>query len=105
MMKFARVWVLGALAVMLAAPAHAQRPGGFGGGRGGGGSSELLRMPEVQKELKLDSAQTDLLQQLGMEMGQKRRQMFEGVDFRNMSDAQRQEMGRKMQTIETENDK
>ena len=58
-----------ALGVALVSPALAQgqggpggRPGGPGGFRGGGGLLGLTRMPEVQKELKLDQAQVELLQ-------------------------------------------
>ncbi len=87
-MKMANLLAVG-LALTLAAPAFAQgqgqgRPGGgrgFGGFgfRGGfdGGATGLLRIPEVQKELKLDQTQVELLDQLNKEMDDKRRAMFQ----------------------------
>lgn len=56
-----------------AVPSFAQGPGGPGGGRGfggpggpggGGNIGFLVQMPEVQKELKLDQTQVELLQDL-----------------------------------------
>lgn len=55
-----------------AVPSFAQGPGGGGrgpgfggpGGPGGGNISFLVQMPEVQKELKLDQTQVELLQDL-----------------------------------------
>lgn len=65
-MRGARVWALAAaLAVAGSAFAQGFRRGGFGG------PLDLLAMPEVQKELKLEVAQIDLIKQLGQEMAQK----------------------------------
>jgi hypothetical protein len=76
-MKLSRVWAAGAVALILAVPALAQRRGGFGfGGRGGfGGGGFLLRMPEVQKELKLEQPQLDLINQVQQEQGAKMREL------------------------------
>jgi len=76
-MKFAKIWAIGALVTaMIAGASFAQGPGGRGGRGGGRGMVGLLSMPEVQKELKLDEAQNDLLKQLGQEMEAKGRAMF-----------------------------
>src|SRR5688500_13451482 len=74
-MKTIRTWVLGIALVSAAGSAMAQ---GFrGGGFRGGGASGLVMIPEVQKELKLDPAQIDLLKQLGEETRAKMREMFQ----------------------------
>jgi Spy/CpxP family protein refolding chaperone len=53
------------LAAILAAPAMAQGQGrGFGGMMGGGGISMLIGNASVQKEIKLDDAQTDKAKEL-----------------------------------------
>lgn len=96
-MKMARVWAVTLALATVAVPAFAQgqgRPGGFRGGFGGGrggfdGPGSLLRMPEVQKELKLDQTQVELLQQLNKEIDDKRGAMFQG--FRDLTDEQRRE--------------
>lgn len=82
-MKMARLLAVG-LALTLAAPAFAQGQGRPGGGRSFGfrggfdsGPTGLLRIPEVQKELKLDQTQIELLDQLNKEMDEKRRAMFQ----------------------------
>jgi hypothetical protein len=79
-----KVCALGVTLIAVAGVALAQGgPGGrrFGGGFGGpggfGGGMMLLRMPEVQTELKLDPAQKDLLGQLGQEMQTKMQAMFQ----------------------------
>jgi hypothetical protein len=79
--------MMGAALIVMAAPAFAQGGGGrfFGGGFGGG--AFLLRMPEVQKELKIDEAQKDLLDQLNMEMMQKGRELFQNAQ--NLSNEER----------------
>lgn len=81
-MNAARVWAVVALLVVAAGAARAQGPGGpggrgrHGGGRGGFGLIGLTAIPEVQAELRLDSAQQDLLKQLGQEMFEQSREMF-----------------------------
>lgn len=78
-MKFARILVLCAgMALFITSNAHAQqgRRGNFGRG-GRGGAAQLLQTPEVQKELKLDAAQIDLLNQLNTELREKGRTVFQ----------------------------
>jgi len=74
------------LALMAATGASAQGQRGPGG-RGGGGAASLLAMPEVQKELKLDEAQLDLLKQLGAELQQKGQALFQ--NSQSLSDDER----------------
>lgn len=106
-----RVWKPCALAVALlslAGAAMAQgRGGGFGGFGfggpgfgGGGGAMMLLRLPEVQTELKLDEAQKDLLQALGEEMRGKMQALFQ-----ESQGAPPQERFQKMNAIRQEGDK
>jgi len=78
---------------LIAGSAFAQGGGGRGGrggfgGRGDGGPMGLLRIPEVQKELKLEQAQIELLNQLAAESGRRDRPNFEG--FQNLSPEERQ---------------
>ena len=88
-------------------------PGGFGGGMfgGGGGLGGLLRMPEVQTELKLDDAQKDLIEQINQEMGQKMRTMFQPPqggqpgERPQFDPAAFQEMQKKMAVLRTDQDK
>lgn len=76
-MKSIRTLALGIALISVAGSAMAQGfRGGFRGGFGGGGSG-LVMIPEVQKELKLDPAQIDLLKQLGEETRSKMREMFQ----------------------------
>ncbi len=103
-MKAIRFVAFGLALALSAGPASAQGRGGFGfggpGGRGGG-MSGLVQMEEVQKELKLDAAQVDLLKQLGMEMREKMRAVFQGAG----QGGNREEMQAKMRAMSTENDK
>jgi vacuolar-type H+-ATPase subunit H len=68
------------MALFITSNAHAQQQGRRGG-RGGtrGGASQLLQTPEVQKELKLDAAQIDLLKQLNMELREKGQTVFQSA--------------------------
>src|SRR5688500_10867832 len=85
-MRSERARMLGAALVVMAAPSFATLCGGrYQGGFGGGGF--LLRSPEVQKELKIDEAQKDLLDQLAMEMMQKGRELFQNAQ--QLSDEER----------------
>ena len=80
-MKFARILVLCAgMALFIASNADAQQQGRRGN-RGGnrGGASQLLQITEVQKELKLDDAQIDLLKQLNMELRDKGQSLFQSA--------------------------
>ena len=77
-MKLARILVLCAgMALFITSSAHAQQQGRRGGGRGG--ASQLLQTPEVQKELKLDAAQIDLLKQLNVELREKGQTLFQSA--------------------------
>jgi hypothetical protein len=74
-----------ALAVGTAVPSQAQGQGrGFRGRGGFGGPGFLLRMPEVQKELKLEAAQVELLNAL-----QHNRPQFNREEFQNLSQDER----------------
>jgi hypothetical protein len=92
MMKQTSICALGLALSLVAGAGWAQgqgggqgggRPGGrpgFGGGfggPGGGGVTGLLRIPEVQAELKVDEAQKELLDQVSQEMFQKMRTLFQ----------------------------
>jgi hypothetical protein len=82
--------VLASVTLLAAAPSFAQQGQGRGrggfGGRGGGPAPQLM-IPEVQKELKLEQAQIELLQGL-----QQRPQGQNGQrpDFRSMSPEERE---------------
>jgi Spy/CpxP family protein refolding chaperone len=80
-----------AATMMLASGAFAQRGGGFGFGRGGfGGGANMLRIPEVQTELKLTDEQktkvTDLLQKL------REQRQGQGQNFQDLSPEERQKL-------------
>jgi hypothetical protein len=71
------------LVIGAAAPSFAQGQGqGRRGGRGFGGPTGLLRMPEVQKELKMEQAQIDLVNALQTPQGNRQ-------DFQNLSQDER----------------
>lgn len=78
-MSRVRWWVLGAVLVALAIPSYAQRPRGFGGFGGFHGRMGLVMMGSVQKELKLEPVQIELLKQLGTEMQEKRRGLYRNI--------------------------
>jgi Spy/CpxP family protein refolding chaperone len=77
-----------AATMMLAGGAFAQRGGGFG--RFGGGGANMLRMPEVQAELKLTDDQktkvTDALAKL------REQRQGQGQSFQGLSPEERQKM-------------
>jgi hypothetical protein len=85
---------IAAIVLATAAPAMAQgggggrRGGGFGA-PGGGGGLFMLMIPEVQKELKLEETQVELLRGLFPPRGEGRRGGF-GEDFRNLSPEEQQ---------------
>jgi hypothetical protein len=88
-MKWMKWWVLGVTALVVAGSATAQ---GFRRGPGGP-ISLILEYPEVQKELKLDEAQLDLLKQLGAEAQKKAEQnrpSFNREEFMNLSAEERE---------------
>jgi vacuolar-type H+-ATPase subunit H len=77
------------MALFVASNAHAQQQGrrGFGNRGGRGGATQILQIPEVQKELKLDDAQVDLLKQLNTELREKGRTLFQNAQ--NLSPEER----------------
>jgi Spy/CpxP family protein refolding chaperone len=84
-----RGWKSAALALVataaLASSALAQRGGGFG--RGGGGGANMLRVPEVQAELKLtDDQKTKLTAALDKLREQRQNS---GQDFQSLSQEER----------------
>jgi len=95
-----KIWVLGLALAVSAGPALAQGGGGRGFGFGGrGGSMVLVGMEAVQKELKLDQTQIELVGQLRMEQGQKMRALFQG------GGGDREAMQAKMRELSAESDK
>jgi len=80
------ILVLGSIAVTASAqPGAGGRPGGFGGGMMGGGSSAmLLRMPEVQKELNLSDDQKKQIETLLADAMQQARASFGQVNFQEL---------------------
>jgi hypothetical protein len=79
--------------VALTSTAFAQRGGGRGGfgfgGRGGaGGGAAMLRMPEVQTELKLSDEQKTKVATLADKIQEERRGQFQGL--RDLSNEERQ---------------
>jgi hypothetical protein len=93
-------------ALMLAAPALAQPPGGFGGGGFGGGVGgrggfgadpvSLLRMEEVQKELELLDDQKEKIDALTEANRNRERPDFGNI--REMSEAERQQLFARLRT-------
>jgi len=82
-----RLFVLAATAIMLGAfvtAASAQGGGGRGQGRGqgrggfGGGGLNLLRIAEVQTELKMTQPQIEKVNTKSQEVGQAMRELFQG---------------------------
>ncbi len=99
-----KIWMLGLALAVAAGPALAQGGGGRGfgfGGRGGGGSLGLLRMEEVQKELKLEAAQVELVNGVGEEMRGKMREIFQSGG----QGGNREEAMQKMQALSADADK
>src|SRR5262249_2418349 len=66
------------VAALLATPAQAQNRG-FGFFGGGGSGLFLLRNPGVQKELKLDSQQTEKVEQIAKDIQEKHASEFENI--------------------------
>ncbi len=77
-------------AVGLAGAANAQRGGGFGFGRMGGGGANILAMPEVQSELKLSDEQKTKVTDMVTKLRQARQ--GGGQDFRSLSPEERAKM-------------
>jgi hypothetical protein len=85
--KFTKTVVLCAVLALFAASSSSAQGQRGRGGRGGGGAASLLQIPEVQKELKLDEAQLDLLKQVGAELQQKGQALFQ--NSQSLSDEER----------------
>jgi Spy/CpxP family protein refolding chaperone len=87
-----RGWRSAALALVataaLASSALAQRGGGFG--RGGGGGANMLRMPEVQAELKLTDDQKTKVTDAMAKLREQRQNA--GQDFQSLSQDERQKL-------------
>ncbi len=105
-----RFAVAALLAALMSVPVMAQGPGGFGRGgggmmmgrgmMGGGGLLGLLRMDEVQKELKLDEEQTKQIQSQMEKLQEKMQGMRPDFgNFREMTEEQRAEMQKKMEEM------
>lgn len=91
-MKRQIVWAAAlSLIAATAVPSFAQGQGRGRGGFGGRGGGSLLSIPEVQKELKIEQAQLELLNSLNQQRGS-----FDREAFRNMTPEQRSEAFAKM---------
>ncbi|MEW4561714.1 hypothetical protein AB1K70_04265 [Bremerella sp. JC770] len=102
-MKFLVALVCTAAVVFATSSAMAQGPGGRGpGGRGAGGPGGggdlfgLLNNESVQKELEIVPSQLDDIRELGQEMRESMRDMFQGM--RNASEDERREMFDKLRS-------
>jgi hypothetical protein len=89
-------------ALLLTAPAFAQRQGGFGFGgggfgRGGGGLMGLLQMEEVRKEIELLDEQWTAIQKIAEDARNARGQGFDRDAFQNLSDEERRAQFAKLQ--------
>jgi len=87
-----------------------QRGGGFpgGGGRPGGGGIDKLTLVSakpVQEELKLGEDELFFVKQLSDELRADSRELFTGLDFRNLSDEKREELGKKRAALVKEAEK
>ncbi len=81
--------------------------GGFGGGmmRGGDPTMGLLRSPEVRKELKIDAEQEQAIGKIEEQVREEARggnADARNMDFRNMSEDERQKFFAKMQAAQKE---
>ncbi|MCS6860447.1 MAG: hypothetical protein NZT92_09030 [Abditibacteriales bacterium] len=98
-----KLWMTVALAVAVAAPSWAQGrgQGRFGGAFGGPGGVvlQLVRMPEVQAELKLTDEQKVKLQQVGQELLQSGRELLQGL--RDLSPEEREKRRQEFQAETT----
>jgi Spy/CpxP family protein refolding chaperone len=74
--------------------------GGFGGGFGGGGVTGLLRDENVRKELDLVDEQIRKLEDISAKIQDDQRAVFQGFDFQNASDEERQALRAKTQKVQ-----
>ncbi len=108
-MKFLVALVCTAAVVFTANSAMAQGPGGrgpgggFGGPGGGGDLFGLLNNESVQKELEVVPSQLDDIRELGQDMRESMREMFQGM--RNASEDERREMFDKLRTAREDMEK
>lgn len=90
-----------AVAVSPAVAQGGQGRGGRGqGGMFGGGGMMLLRIPEVQTELKMTPPQIEKLQAKGQEMQEKMRELFQGGGGQNATQEERMALMAKMQEMQ-----
>jgi hypothetical protein len=89
--------VLG-VAALLASPALAQPPGGFGRGMGGGGISGLLTNKSVQEELKMDKDQIDKVTDALKKFRDEHKDEYDKLSPRNQDTKpeERAEIGKKL---------
>lgn len=85
-----------------ATEAQAQRGGGQGR-FGQGGSTALLRMEEVRKELKITDDQTKKVEEIGQKLAEEMREAFSGGN-QNLSEEERAERRKKMTEITAKGD-
>jgi Spy/CpxP family protein refolding chaperone len=112
-MRFVKRVVLAtAMVAGLSAIATAQpRGGGFGGGFQFDAYSLIVNgftnevSPALAEELKLSDEQKDKLKEAVKPIGEKRREMFQGINFREMTDEQRKELREKGEKLAVENKK
>lgn len=108
-MRFLVALVCAAAVVFATNSAMAQGPGGrgpggaFGGPGGGGDLFGLLNNESVQKELEIVPSQLDDIRELGQEMRESMRDMFQGM--RNASEDERREMFDKLRTAREDMEK
>lgn len=77
-----------------------QGRGGFFGGRGGGSDwFVLLANEKVQKDLEVVDEQKADLKKIGEETQAKTREIYTGVNFREMSEAEREKLGEKREAV------
>jgi len=100
-MKLFRLSVLSAAflaAVCLSSTANAQR-GGFRGGFGGGGLTQILGIEGVDKELELTEEQQNNIKSLTAEIQKGRQESSGNFDYRNASEDERAEFRQKMEKV------
>ncbi len=105
-MKLNKIWAFGAALSLVAGVAFAQGFGGGGGrGFGGGGPLQIVMITEVQKELKIDEVQVDLLKQLSAEFQPKYRELFQGFRPGGGGGGDREAIQAKMQALSADESK
>jgi Spy/CpxP family protein refolding chaperone len=96
----AAVLTAGIVASTAAQPPRQGRGGGFGFGGGGFSAYSMLANNKVlQEELKVTDEQKDKLKEALKPIQEKQREMFQGINFREMTDEQRKELREKGEKI------